>query len=63
MVPLLDDELPRVRAAAVRALGAAGEYEHVEAVDKLRDDPDQAVRAAVERALERLEHRLDRELN
>ena len=62
LVPLLDDELPRVRAAGVRALGAAGEYEHAAAVEQLRDDPDHAVRAAVERALERLESRLDREL-
>ena len=63
MIPLLADELPRVRAAAVRAVGAAGESEHVEAVRALQDDPDNAVRAAVERALERLERRLDRELN
>jgi hypothetical protein len=63
MVPLLADELPRVRAAAVRAVGAAGESEHVEAVRALQDDPDNAVRAAVERALERLERRLDRELD
>jgi hypothetical protein len=60
LVPLLDHELPRVRAAGVRALGAAGEYEHLEAVRELRDDPDVAVRAAVERAMERLATRLDR---
>lgn len=59
---MLDHELPRVRAAAVRAIGAAGEFEHVEAVEELRDDPDHAVRTAVERALERLEVRLDRDL-
>jgi HEAT repeats len=63
LVPLLDHQLPRVRAVAVRAIGAAGEYEHVEAIEPLRDDPDQSVRAAVERALERLEKRLDRELS
>ncbi len=63
IVPMLDDELPRVRTAAVRALGAAGESEHVEPVRALEDDPDNAVRAAVERALEKLERRLDRELN
>jgi hypothetical protein len=60
LVPLLDHDLPRVRAAGVRALGAAGEYEHLEAVRELRDDPDVAVRAAVERAMDQLASRLDR---
>jgi hypothetical protein len=63
LLPMLDHELPRVRAAAVRAVGAAGEFEHVEAVEALREDPDGTVRAAVERALDRLERRLDRELH
>ena len=63
LLPMLDYELPRVRATAVRAVGAAGEYEHVAAIEELRDDPDQTVRAAVERALEKLERRLDRDLN
>ncbi|HWD83963.1 MAG TPA: HEAT repeat domain-containing protein [Kribbella sp.] len=62
LLPLLDHELPRVRAAAVRAVGAAGEYEHAEAIRPLAHDPDQTVRAAVERALEKLETRLDRPL-
>jgi hypothetical protein len=62
LLPMLDHELPRVRAAGVRAIGAAGEFEHVEVVEELRDDPDPTVRAAVERALERLAVRLDREL-
>lgn len=62
LLPMLDHELPRVRAAAVRAVGAAGEFEHAEAVAELRDDPDNAVRVAVERALERLAKRLDREV-
>jgi hypothetical protein len=60
LLPMLDHDLPRVRAAAVRAIGAAGEFEHAEAVVEMQDDPDQAVRAAVERALQRLETRLDR---
>jgi hypothetical protein len=51
-----------VRAAGVRAVGAAGEYEHVAAIEALRDDPDPTVRAAVEKALERLAVRLDRSL-
>ena len=62
LIPMLDHELPRVRAAAVRAVGAAGEFEHAEAIEGLKDDPDVAVRAAVETALERLERRLDRNL-
>jgi len=62
LIPLLDHELPRVRAAAVRAVGAAGEFEHAEAIEDLRADPDNAVRVAVERALERLAKRLDRDL-
>jgi hypothetical protein len=63
LLPMLDHELPRVRAAAVRAIGAAGEFEHLEAVQKLADDPDNSVRAAVERAVERLAKRLDREVD
>ncbi|WBQ02244.1 HEAT repeat domain-containing protein [Kribbella sp. CA-293567] len=62
LLPMLEHELPRVRAAAVRAVGAAGEYEHVAALEVVRDDPDDAVRVAVDRALERLTRRLDREL-
>ncbi|QNE22445.1 HEAT repeat domain-containing protein [Kribbella qitaiheensis] len=62
LLPLLSDDLPRVRATAVRAVGAAGEFEHVAAIEELRDDPDNAVRAAVERALQRLEDRLDRDV-
>lgn len=62
LLPLLDHTLPRVRAAGVRAVGAAGEFEHVEAVERLRDDPDPAVRVAVEQALDRLAKRLDRQL-
>jgi len=63
LLPMLGHELPRVRATAVRAVGAAGEFEHVEALEELKDDPDATVRAAVERALQRLEDRLDRDLS
>ncbi len=63
LLPMLDHELPRVRAAAVRAMGAAGEVEHAEAVEHLRDDPDNTVRIAVDRALNRLANRLDRTLD
>jgi hypothetical protein len=60
LVPDLDHELPRVRATAARAFGAAGESEHAEALQALADDPDRTVRMAAERALARLEKRLDR---
>ena len=60
LLPDLGHELPRVRAAVVRAVGAAGEFEHAQAIRPLADDPDPAVRVAVERALTKLEERLDR---
>jgi hypothetical protein len=63
LLPMLAHDLPRVRAAAVRAVCAAGEYEHAKAIGPLRDDPDHTVRATVEKALENLEARLDRTLN
>lgn len=52
--------LPRVRAAAARALAVAGDTEHVAVVAALEDDPDPAVRRAAGRSLERLRRRLDR---
>jgi hypothetical protein len=58
LLPMVDHELPRVRAAAVRAIGVAGESEHVGAVEDLAGDPDHTVRAAVERALAKLSERL-----
>ncbi|WP_420115180.1 HEAT repeat domain-containing protein [Pseudactinotalea sp.] len=57
--PLLHDETPRVRAAAARALGAAGEHEHLSMVDAASDDTDPGVVRAAERALARLRLRLD----
>jgi len=60
LLPDLEHELPRVRATAVRAIGAAGEAEHAEALQQLLDDPDRSVRVAAEKALARLEQRLDR---
>ncbi len=60
LLPMLDHDLPRVRATAVRAVGAAGEAEHAAAIAGLREDEDQAVRATVEKALERMSRRLDR---
>jgi len=58
-VTLADHELPRVRAAAMRALALAGDTEHVEVVRDHLDDPDPAVRRAAARSLERLTQRLD----
>jgi len=60
LLPDLEHELPRVRATTARAVGAAGEAEHAEALQALLDDPDLTVRVAAEKALARLEKRLDR---
>ena len=57
---LADHDLPRVRAAAMRALAVAGDTEHVEVVQRHLDVPDPAVRRAAGRSLERIKHRLDR---
>ncbi len=56
---LADHELPRVRAAAMRALGVAGDTEHADVVREHLDDPDEAVRRAAARAWEQLSRRLD----
>lgn len=52
-------DLARVRAQAMRTLGAGGDTEHVEAVRSGLDDLDEGVRRHAARALERLEQRLD----
>jgi HEAT repeats len=59
---LADDQVPRVRAAAVRALGIVGEGEHAEVLDAAIDDVDAAVSRAASSALETLAKRLDRPL-
>ncbi|AKU16005.1 HEAT repeat domain-containing protein [Luteipulveratus mongoliensis] len=59
---LVADEVPRVRAAALRVLGAVGEGEHAPTVLDALDDEESAVRAAAQRALRDLERRLDRDL-
>lgn len=56
---LVDHELPRVRAAVVRALGIIGDTEHVDLVREALDDPEPEVRRAAARGLERLTQRLD----
>jgi HEAT repeat protein len=58
-VRLSGHELPRVRAAAARAVGACGDTEHRAALDDLALDPSEEVRRAAGRALERMEARLD----
>jgi hypothetical protein len=59
--PLLADPVPRVRAAAARAVGAVGEAEHAPALRALLTD-EQLVRAPAARALRQLAARLDRPL-
>jgi HEAT repeat protein len=58
-VRLAGHRLPRVRGHAARLLGVAGEREHLETVQRLLTDDDEAVRRHAARALERLERRLD----
>jgi HEAT repeat protein len=62
IVPLLSDEVARVRVVAARALGSIGEYEHVVQLRSLDADRDIAVRRAVDRALVAGALRLDREI-
>ena len=54
-------ELPRVRAQAVRTLGAAGDTEHVAVVRERLEDEDEHVRRQAARALELMATRLDLE--
>ena len=55
---LAGHERPRVRAQVARALAVAGDAEHAELLERLRDDPDPAVVTAADRALPRLRERL-----
>jgi HEAT repeat protein len=56
---LASHELPRVRAAVIRALGIIGDTEHVDLVRDALEDPESDVRRAAARSLERLAQRLD----
>ena len=58
-VGLAGHGLPRVRAQAIRTLGAVGDTEHVDPVDAALDDPEVSVRTAAERAIARMVERLD----
>lgn len=56
------DEVPRVRAAAVRGLARVGEAEDADAVRDCLDDPEPGVARAAETALREMSRRLDRVL-
>ncbi|WP_394941578.1 HEAT repeat domain-containing protein [Psychromicrobium sp. YIM B11713] len=58
--PLLTDQVPRVRAAAARALGQVGEAEHAKALKDLKDDVEAQVQRAAQQAVQTLESRLER---
>jgi hypothetical protein len=60
LAALVDDETPRVRAAAIAALGAVGEAEHAPAVHAAERDPEAAVSGAAYAAIASLRRRLDR---
>lgn len=57
---LLGHDLPRVRAAALRALAVAGDTEHVELVRDRLEDADEVVRRQADRTLTRMGVRLGR---
>jgi hypothetical protein len=61
LVALTEHPVPRVRVAAVRGLSRVAEREEAAAVLRRADDPERAVRVAVERALPVLRERLDTE--
>jgi hypothetical protein len=61
-VLLRNHELPRVRATVVRLVGVVGESDHAYVLLEALDDPELSVRAAAERAIERMERRLDIDL-
>jgi HEAT repeat protein len=52
-------DLPRVRAAACRALGAVGDTEHLAVVRECLDDPHPDVRRAAAKAIGAMARRLD----
>ena len=61
-VTLCQDEVPRVRVAAVRALAVVGEAVDADAVRRLVDDVERPVVSAARRALHDMSSRLDRDL-
>jgi HEAT repeat protein len=59
LTALVGDPVPRVRAAALLALGRVGESEHAPALAHSRRDPSPLVRRAAEKALKELARRVD----
>jgi HEAT repeat protein len=59
LTALVGDPVPRVRAAALLALGRVGESEHAGVVGRSRHDASALVRRAGAKALEELAGRLD----
>lgn len=62
LVPLLSDPVPRVRAAAARALGVVGEAEHAPALREATADDESQVSTRAAAALRSMSRRLDRDL-
>jgi HEAT repeat protein len=63
LLPLLSDEVARVRANAARALGVVGDYEQALEVRKLLVDPELDVRKQTGAALKVLAERLGRSID
>lgn len=59
LTALVADPVPRVRAAALLALGQVGESEHAQLLVRARIDTSPLVRRAAEKGLEELAGRLD----
>ncbi len=62
MTPCPSTTGPLDRATVVRLVGLVGESEHADVLLEALDDPEVSVRAAAERAIERMEGRLDIDL-
>jgi len=60
LLPMLSDEVGRVRAAAARALGAVGDYDNATAIKALLKDPDVEVRRPAGEALQQIAQRFGR---
>ena len=58
LADLLSDEVPRVRAAAARALGAIGSAGDIDSIRALLKDPEVEVRRGAQQSLDALRSRL-----
>lgn len=58
LADLLGDEVPRVRTAAVRALGAIGSAGDIDPIRALLKDPEVEVRRGAQQSLDKLRSRL-----